>query len=53
MGFNSVIALDADLRQRRVLAEPLVRREKRLVFTMPFRQHHLAGDVVRDADTRS
>src|SRR5215472_8560225 len=28
-----VIALDADLRQRRVLAEPLVRREKRLFLT--------------------
>ena len=48
-----VIALDVDLRQRRVLAEPLVRREKRLVFAMTFRQHHLAGDVVRDTDTRS
>src|SRR6266566_825093 len=48
-----VVALDVDLRQRRVLAEPLVRHEKRLVFTMPFGQHHMAGDVVRDADARS
>jgi hypothetical protein len=43
-----VVALDLHFRQRRILAQPLVGAEQRLVVAMPLRQDHLTGNLVRD-----